>query len=50
MYLIEEIETMLKDYGSKLKLEKPSELKKLGIDEIALVKGPGNSACSVDRY
>ncbi len=39
---IEEIETMLKDYGSKLKLEKPSGLKKLGIDEIALVKGQGN--------
>ena len=39
---MEEIETMLKDYGRKLKLEKPSGLKKLGIDEIALVKGQGN--------
>ncbi len=39
---MEEIETMLKDYGSKLKLEKPSGLKKLGIDKIALVKGQGN--------
>ena len=39
---IEEIETMLQDYGSKLKLEKLSGLKKLGIDEIALVKGQGN--------
>ncbi len=47
---IEEIETMLQDYGSELKSEKPSGLKKLGIDEIALVKGQGNSACSANRY
>ncbi len=33
----EEIETMLKDYARELKEEKPSGLKKLGIDEIALV-------------
>ena len=39
---IEEIETMLKDYGRELKEEKPSGLKKLGLDEIALVKGQGN--------
>lgn len=37
----EEIETMLKDKAIELKLEKPSNLKKLGIDEIALVKGQG---------
>ena len=30
---------MLKDYARELKEEKPSGLKKLGIDEIALVKG-----------
>ena len=39
---IEEIETMLKDYGRELKEEKPWGLKKIGIDEIALVKGQGN--------
>ncbi len=33
---------MLKDYGRELKEEKPSGLKKLGIDEISLVKGQGN--------
>lgn len=38
----EEIETMLKDKARELKQEKPSNLKKLGIDEIALVKGRGN--------
>lgn len=38
----EEIETMLKDQAVKLREEKPSLLKKLGIDEIALVKGKGN--------
>ena len=38
----EEIETMLFDYAAELKEEKPSGLKKLGIDEIALVKGQGN--------
>lgn len=35
----EEIETMLKDKAIELKQEKPLGLKKLGIDEIALVKG-----------
>jgi transposase len=38
----EEIETMLKDKAIELKSEKPFLLKKLGIDEIALVKGQGN--------
>ncbi len=38
----EEIETMLKDQASELLSKKPSGLKKLGIDEIALVKGQGN--------
>lgn len=38
----EEIETMLKDKAQELKQEKPSKLKRLGIDEIALVKGQGN--------
>lgn len=38
----EEIETMLKDYSRELKEKKPWGLKKLGIDEIALVKGQGN--------
>jgi transposase len=38
----EEIETMLKDKAIELKQEKPLLLKKLGIDEIALVKGKGN--------
>ncbi len=38
----EEIETMLKDKARELKKEKPLLLKKLGIDEIALVKGQGN--------
>ena len=32
----QEIETMLKDVGSQLKVTKPFNLKKLGIDEIAL--------------
>ena len=35
----QEIQTMLKQKGEELKKEKPVELKKLGIDEIALVKG-----------
>ena len=35
----EEIETMLKDKAQELKQKKPSKLKRLGIDEIALVKG-----------
>jgi transposase len=38
----EEIETMLKDAFSEFVNEKPSGLKRLGIDEIALVKGQGN--------
>ena len=38
----QEVETMLKDVGAKLKLEKPLGLKRLGIDEIAVVKGQGN--------
>ena len=33
---------MLKDKAKELKQEKPFRLKKLGIDEIALVKGQGN--------
>ena len=37
-----EIETMLKDLGSDLVTEKPKNLKKLGIDEIAVVKGQRN--------
>ena len=38
----EEIERMLKDASKNLLVEKPSYLKRLGIDEIALVKGKGN--------
>lgn len=38
----EEIETMLKDIGGELLQEKPRELKRLGLDEIAWVKGQGN--------
>jgi transposase len=38
----EEIERMLKDASSELSKFKPDHLKKLGIDEIALVKGQGN--------
>ena len=38
----EEIERMLKDAASELLESKPSELKRLGIDEIALIKGKGN--------
>jgi len=34
----QEIETMLKDLGADLVAEKPLNLKKLGIDEIAVVK------------
>jgi transposase len=37
----EEIERMLKDAGEELLESKPTELRKLGIDEIALVKGQG---------
>lgn len=38
----EEIERMLKDASEGLSDFKPSQLKRLGIDEIALVKGKGN--------
>ena len=38
----QEIETMLKDLGTDLVTEKPVNLKKLGIDEIAVVKGQRN--------
>lgn len=37
-----EIETMLKDVGEELIQKKPQGLKRLGIDEIAIVKGQGN--------
>ncbi len=38
----EEIERMLKDAAKEYLKAKPSELKRLGIDEIALIKGKGN--------
>lgn len=38
----EEIEGMLKDASEQLSNSKPLKLKRLGIDEIALVKGKGN--------
>lgn len=38
----QEIETMLKDLGEELITAKPQGLKKLGIDEIAMIKGKGN--------
>lgn len=38
----EEIERMLKDASSELSNFKPTALKKMGIDEIALVKGKKN--------
>jgi transposase len=38
----EEIERILKDAGANLLETKPEGLKRLGIDEIALVKGQGN--------
>jgi transposase len=38
----EEIERMLKDASSELAEFKPADLKRLGIDEIALIKGKGN--------
>jgi transposase len=38
----EEIERMLKDAAVNLLKTKPVGLKRLGIDEIALVKGQGN--------
>jgi transposase len=38
----EEIERMLKDAAKEYLKAKPSELKRLGIDEIAIIKGKGN--------
>ena len=38
----QEIETMLKDIGQELEKKKPQKLRRLGIDEIAVVKGQGN--------
>lgn len=38
----QEIETMLKEWGKELTGQKPSGLKRLGIDEIALFKGQKN--------
>lgn len=38
----EEIERMLKDAAKEYLKPKPSELKRLGIDEIAVIKGKGN--------
>ena len=38
----QEMETMLKDLGEELITKKPENLKRLGIDEIALIKGQGN--------
>ena len=37
-----EIETMLKDSTKSLVDQKPQDLKRLGIDEISLIKGQGN--------
>jgi transposase len=34
---------MLKDLGEDLIKAKPNDLKKIGIDEIAMIKGQGNS-------
>ena len=42
MVTTEEIERMLKDAAAKLLKSKPVGLKRLGIDEIALIKGQGN--------
>ena len=42
MVTIEEIERMLKDASKEYLKAKPSELKRLGIDEIAVIKGKGN--------
>ncbi len=38
----QEIETMLKDMGQELIKKKPSNITRLGIDEIAIIKGQGN--------
>ena len=37
-----EVQAMLKDAGKRLLIENPVDLKRLGIDEISLVKGQGN--------
>jgi transposase len=38
----QELETIVKEFGSELSQKKPENLKRLGIDEIALVKGQKN--------
>lgn len=38
----QEVETMLKDLGEELRTKKPQNLRRLGIDEIALIKGQGH--------
>ena len=38
----QEIETILKELGAELCQQKPIQLRKLGIDEIAVIKGQGN--------
>ena len=38
----QEIETMLRDMGEELIERKPSKITRLGIDEIAIIKGQGN--------
>ena len=38
----QEIETMLRDMGEELIEKKPSKITRLGIDEIAIIKGQGN--------
>ena len=38
----QEIETMLKEWGKELSGQKPSGLKRLGMDEIALIKRQKN--------
>ena len=38
----EEVQTMLKDVAQELLIEKFSQLRRLGMDEIALVKNQGN--------
>ena len=45
-----EVETILKEKFSDLKIEKPLGLKKLGIDEIAWVKGHKNPTSSLSRF
>ena len=49
----EEIERMLKDASEELLDSKPLNLKRLGIDEIALIKGKGNYCAvlvDIDTY